>query len=46
MSGFGRQEEGRFFYFVVMCLVLFLGLRGHEHLQCLRKGEAPNTEGK
>jgi len=26
-----------------MCLVLFLGLRAHEHLQCLRKGEAPNT---
>lgn len=37
------RKEDFFFYFVVMCLVLFLGLRVHEHLQCLRKGEAPKT---
>lgn len=28
------------FYFVIMCLVLFLGLNGLEHIYYLRKGEA------
>lgn len=28
------------FYFVVMCLVLFLGLRGLRNIYNLRKGEA------
>ena len=32
-----RKED---FCSVVMCLALFLGLRGLEHIQCLRKGEA------
>lgn len=30
-----RKED--FFYFVVIVLGFILGLRAHEHLQCLRK---------